>query len=624
MHADVSLQGHTSVLSKARESINVAAQGDTVHVHLKTNVLENHMSADNVLNEKLISVSLEVSSLKNLPASMASSPSSLSTTKISVLSTMQAENESNNPPSEHAKDPNSLNEKDSAVENNTQLEDETMIEDHELRIANGAVIAAQGEGAQESASQSVESRDKASKEFANQHEIPPKPPFKTTLLPRGAFESAEYIEKLKAREGKVDENITPRPSEVVTPRLTTNILQDIKKEHPVPPASPMSSKGSQAAGTSENGDRWLVRVVSHGIKDRVRYFESIASKRHPEEESKIPDEKEEAAVRSLKPVSSRKGNSMTMMEFFTAGWDENTVAGSEDPALLTGGSAAAEGSEADGSVEEEAAQEDGTNDDTASQLVVKKGWLSVDWSSRSNLNSDRRQASHSSVGDILREDSQPTSPLIEEAQTQGLESVSAQDNDHSDDSDGLWIVHVLEELQECKCSDWLDEIILALWEDLAMYTELRKIDRKWKARTGKAQAEIILGTEEENYSLGSEDDTPRRHQEASVTSSSVTLPKSTSGDWMRRGMLCERLERIPEAEQAYRVCLYKSFNLTALLGLSRIYSSWGWCKEAMQVCHQVQVFHWHFHINNWSPVLNIRMETCNLRFYHCPTVLPPV
>lgn len=581
----MSLQGHTSALSKARESINLAAHVDKVHVHLKIIILENNRSGDNVLKEELVSVSLEVTGLKNLPASMASSPSSLSSTKVSIMSSLQAGNESNNPPSEFVKDHESLNEKENAVENNSQVEDETTIEDQEPTIVNGTVDTAHGEEVQEGALQNVESTSKGAQEPRNQHETPPKPPVRAPALPKGAFQSAEYVEKLKSRsEGNFDENVTPRPSQVSTPRLTPKLLQDNRKDNLVPPASPMSSKGSQTAGTSENGDRWLVRVVSHGIKDRVRYFESMASKKQAEEESKIPDEKEEAAVQQLKPVSSRKGNSMTMMEFFTAGWDESTVGMPEDPALLTGGSAAAEGSEADGSVEEEVAQEDGTADDTASRLVVKKGWLSVDWSSRQGINSDRRQASNSTVGDLLREDSQPTSPLMEEVQTQGLESVTVRDNDHSNDSDGIWIVRVLEELQECKCSDWLDEIILALWEDLAMYTELRKIDRKWKARTGKAQAELILGTEEENYSLGSEDDTPRRHQEAPSVSSSVSLPKSTSGDWMRRGMLCERLERIPEAEQAYRVCLFKSFNLTALLGLSRIYASWGWSKEAMQVC----------------------------------------
>lgn len=317
-----------------------------------------------------------------------------------------------------------------------------------------------------------------------------------------------------------------------------------------------------------------------GIKERVRYFESISLKK----------QEDEPAVKALKPVSSRKGNSMTMMEFCSAGLD-GVIEGAEgsEPSESVGGT---EDSEAEASGGEEAPQEEGSLEGLPSQLVVRQGWMSVDWSSRKSLTAAERRRktlSGTSIG------SQPMSPFMDEVRIQGLEPAKEEEEEEGKDlkgyldvPDGSWIIEILENLKQCECSEWLDEVILALWEDLAVYTELRRIDRRLRARTGRTQAETIMGTDEENYSLGSGDEGVDDGWSSGLGSA---LPKSTSGDWMRRGMLCERLERIPEAEQAYRVCLYKSFNLTALLALSRIYSCWGWCREAMQVLNRLAEYH---------------------------------
>lgn len=563
----------SSALNRARDSLKLGRPKDSPYVSV--NISESQHEAGTE-SQKLVSISLDLT----LDSSLETMPSNISTQLKSSLNTSQA------PPDENEETVPSMN---------TQPQDETD-DDNDLRPTNE-----ESQASEDSCSSGpAQAQDKSQPDSLkpNEQKIGQSdPPWRTVTIPKGALESSEYLEKLRSLAENGDgtpllRNLTPRRAEASTSVTSVSIVEQekkvasgdpVRKKFPLPPPSPVSSGGSEAPSQADkDGDRWLVREVSHGIKDRVRYFESMASKKAAEEEAKLVPEKEEEAVKSLKPVSSRKGNSMTMMEFLTAGWDENVPSTSEntprEEAVGTN-----DESECDDSVGGEAPIEEGTIEGTASQMAIRQGWMSVDWSSSMNqriVKADEEK-SHSTDTSTLPE--APTSPFLMEAQAQGLDAYM-QFNDCDDGPDGSWIVDILQGLEKCECSEWLDELIMALWEDLAVYTELRRIDRKLRGKTGRCVAEWILGTEEGNYAYDSLEDSQEKQEKIVYSGEAPSLPKTTSGDWMCRGMLCERLERIPEAEQAYRVCIFKGFNLTALLGLTRIYASWGWSRESMQVC----------------------------------------
>ncbi|GMH38881.1 hypothetical protein BSKO_06779 [Bryopsis sp. KO-2023] len=439
-------------------------------------------------------------------------------------------------------------------------------------------------------------------------QVPKAEKLRRAKFPKAALESSEFVEKRLARKMAMEElDVEARvPSQTAsTSEEPLSKPSELKSQNggmpPLPspritgsfanrpsPRPPGSYAGSEAGSQNEKDpDRWLVREVSRGIKDRVRYFESMSVKKQEDESfNKSAVDQEEATVEpKLKPVSSRKGTSMSMMDFLTTGFDKAPL--SEAASVTPSGTDPDSDEHDETCVEEKPVGEGATG--TPSRLAVKGGWSSVDWGSMKERPSSDIEESPSTGGRQEDYDSRPMSPFMAEAMMgRELEDKDVPTDTHAD---GTWIVEVLGELQECDCSEWLDELILALWEDLAIYTELRKIDRQWKAKTGKTQAELILGTEEEDYASGNDDQNAEVQERSSDSSVAQSIPKSTSGDWMRRGMLCERLERIPEAEQAYRVCIFKGFNLTALLGLSRIYAAWGWCKETMQVLNRVAEYH---------------------------------
>lgn len=62
-------------------------------------------------------------------------------------------------------------------------------------------------------------------------------------------------------------------------------------------------------------------------------------------------------------------------------------------------------------------------------------------------------------------------------------------------------------------------------------------------------------------------------------------------DWMRRGLLAERLKRRDDAEWAYRVCVNLGFNFTAWAALARIYSEMGLVSETLVAAAQLMSAH---------------------------------
>ena len=75
----------------------------------------------------------------------------------------------------------------------------------------------------------------------------------------------------------------------------------------------------------------------------------------------------------------------------------------------------------------------------------------------------------------------------------------------------------------------------------------------------------------------------------------LPFAKFESADWMRLGMLCERLGRPEDAERCYRTCVAMSdpkVNMTSLLGLQRLYAyTFAWPRELIAVAVQVLEVH---------------------------------
>lgn len=65
----------------------------------------------------------------------------------------------------------------------------------------------------------------------------------------------------------------------------------------------------------------------------------------------------------------------------------------------------------------------------------------------------------------------------------------------------------------------------------------------------------------------------------------------SGADWMRRGLLAERLKRRDDAEWAYRVCVNLGFNFTAWAALARIYSEMGLVSETLVAAAQLMSAH---------------------------------
>ena len=130
------------------------------------------------------------------------------------------------------------------------------------------------------------------------------------------------------------------------------------------------------------------------------------------------------------------------------------------------------------------------------------------------------------------------------------------------------------------CEVWLDELIQGLYEDLSEYMDFRRLDSQVERKAARSHDSDGV---------------------ASMASAAVPdmerLPfaKFESADWMRLGMLCERLGRPEDAERCYRTCVAMSdpkVNMTSLLGLQRLYAyTFAWPRELIAVAVQVLEVH---------------------------------
>eukprot|EP00210_Caulerpa_lentillifera_P004365 g4163.t1 len=305
-----------------------------------------------------------------------------------------------------------------------------------------------------------------------------------------------------------------------------------------PPFVPSSSQGPSS---STSQDQWQVKLVSMGIQDRVQYFEKVAKEKSERQgKLQIPSKLEEdTTVSWLMPRRARYSVTHTIMEVL--------IKETPDSDLLM-------------KTEEELEGDQESPDPIERQASAAE----PDWGSFSLEEISFLPRKLSNGGEQTGSGQWCGASLVQDSGTGLVQLMVTGSN-------------------PCDCAPWLDELTLALWEDLVQYTNFKNLDRKLKSRNMQTHAEQILGTIEYNTDTTEEDEkTPK---------APVTIPESHPVDWMRRGLLCQRLRKTPDAEQAFRVASFLSFSLTSLLALSQIYSDWGYCKGAMIILNRIAHFH---------------------------------
>lgn len=120
-----------------------------------------------------------------------------------------------------------------------------------------------------------------------------------------------------------------------------------------------------------------------------------------------------------------------------------------------------------------------------------------------------------------------------------------------------------------------------MWHDLQGFREWRMLDQALQRAKGQTLAGLVLGLDPQFP----EDATP---QEAIAN---LNVPTLTSLDWMRRGMLAERLCNQREAMQAYSASVKVHFNVTSCTALVRLYTQAGLVKLAVQAV--TALLEWH-------------------------------
>eukprot|EP00742_Colponemidia_sp_Colp-10_P008703 GILJ01009442.1.p1 GENE.GILJ01009442.1~~GILJ01009442.1.p1 ORF type:complete len:1075 (+),score=214.11 GILJ01009442.1:133-3357(+) len=103
------------------------------------------------------------------------------------------------------------------------------------------------------------------------------------------------------------------------------------------------------------------------------------------------------------------------------------------------------------------------------------------------------------------------------------------------------------------CTRWLDSLFHCLYDDLRMYLS-------WKQDEDDAK---IYNRKKRNFE------------------------KISGTVWLGRGGLAERLQRLSDAERAYRLCVEKGWSLRAWYCLMKMYTEAGICKDALVCANQI-------------------------------------
>ena len=122
---------------------------------------------------------------------------------------------------------------------------------------------------------------------------------------------------------------------------------------------------------------------------------------------------------------------------------------------------------------------------------------------------------------------------------------------------------------------WLDELIISLWHDLQAYMEWKAQDAdlfKSPRANSVAGALLNLPPSEAGVPGGAPLGPPKAHNSAGPPL--PPLPVLLQGDWMRRGLLAERLYHDADALLAYRCCVRagQGFNMVAWVAILRLAS----------------------------------------------------
>ncbi|QDZ21775.1 Chs5p-Arf1p-binding protein [Chloropicon primus] len=128
------------------------------------------------------------------------------------------------------------------------------------------------------------------------------------------------------------------------------------------------------------------------------------------------------------------------------------------------------------------------------------------------------------------------------------------------------------------CNIWLDEIIYALYSDLAEYVE-------FKLHVKNIKKVIDNDFEVSDYDTelheGEDEEDPDTDEE--VTAVSMFTGQNIAVDWYRRGILAERIFRPVEAERSHRAALNSQFKLVSCVTLLRMYAESQQLKDACEM-----------------------------------------
>lgn len=128
------------------------------------------------------------------------------------------------------------------------------------------------------------------------------------------------------------------------------------------------------------------------------------------------------------------------------------------------------------------------------------------------------------------------------------------------------------------CSIWLDEMIFALYSDLAEYVEFR-LHLKNIKKTIDNDFEV---TGEYETRLDEKDDEDPDTDEE-ITAVSMLSGENVSADWFRRGILAERIFRPEEADRSHRAALNTKFKMVSCITLLRVYAETQQLKQACEM-----------------------------------------
>jgi len=161
------------------------------------------------------------------------------------------------------------------------------------------------------------------------------------------------------------------------------------------------------------------------------------------------------------------------------------------------------------------------------------------------------------------------------------------------------------------CVRWLDELVVATWHDLQAFREWRLLDQALQRSRGLTLAGALLGLPPRFPGGGAAPPGPPP---------AVATPTLSPLDWMRRGLLAERLGNRREAIQCHSAAIKAGFSLTSCVALVRLYAQAGLAKLALQA--MLALLDWHerrapFHRHRAVPP-SVQAAMATLLSHHTP------